>query len=337
MNYGYQIITRELEFSRHIVNFFLSKAINPVEHQKIIEFSLSTVKNQSDSNANAFINLGYLSKGDLISYFSKNNIFKDTYNDHLIDLIIKGLVSHYLIEPLPDWKPLENISKRFIVNEPRAIMLGSNDLVFNLLCGWEYIIDKYANSVLKIENCGLDDKFGIGTGFYHSFLSQGKPNYVVITNKHVLEKFKTLKLFNKEDKEIIYEKIILNERYDLGFLILSGPLEINPLILNPSVNLLSEIITIGYPSVPMTRAAYQLVHKGEVNAFVEDYNNTDFILISAKTSSGNSGSPVLDSWGLVVGIVTEELFQKEDFYEKGKLPYYAAIPTLQISSALELL
>lgn len=80
----------------------------------------------------------------------------------------------------------------------------------------------------------------------------------------------------------------------------------------------------------MTKHSYQVYHKGELNSFVEDYRENQLFLFSAKTSSGNSGSPIIDKYGMVIGIVTEELFEQELFYEKGKLPYYAGIPTEEI-------
>lgn len=335
MNYGHDIISTDLVLSEHIVNFFIAQAVNPAQYQSILDYCLNTVKNANDPQANSLIGIGFLSKGDLIGYFSTTGIFKGSYNDQLIDIIIKGLVNHYIIEPLPDWRPIENIAKRFKVIELRAVLLHQNGLIFNLLCGWQHIINKYSDSILKIENLGLDDRYDVGTGFYHEFmLSPEEIKYVVITNKHVLEKYKALKLYTKEDSPISYEQIVLAENRDLGFLILKGPLSCEPLKLALTTKLISEIITIGYPSVPMTRSAYQLVHKGEVNAFVKDYDNNDFILFSAKTSSGNSGSPLLDSAGLVVGVVTQELFEKQAFFEKGKPPYFAAIPTLEIINAL---
>ena len=91
---------------------------------------------------------------------------------------------------------------------------------------------------------------------------------------------------------------------------------------------------IKYPTIPTTKFAYQVYHKGEVNSFVEDYWDNNLFLISAKTSSGNSGSPIIDNSGMVVGVITEELFEKDKFYEKGKLPYYAGIPTVEIVKAI---
>jgi S1-C subfamily serine protease len=50
---------------------------------------------------------------------------------------------------------------------------------------------------------------------------------------------------------------------------------------------------------------------------------------SAKTAPGNSGGPLINRAGLVVGVVTEEL-QSEYAAGKGVQPYFAAIPSAQI-------
>jgi len=100
--------------------------------------------------------------------------------------------------------------------------------------------------------------------------------------------------------------------------------------LEKEFRILDNIITMGYPIVPMTRDGYLLCHGGEINSVVHNYSGQEYFLFSAKTSSGNSGSPVIDKFGNVVGIVTEELFERDQFYKKGKLPYYGAIPSSYI-------
>jgi S1-C subfamily serine protease len=98
------------------------------------------------------------------------------------------------------------------------------------------------------------------------------------------------------------------------------------------MELLSDIVTIGFPRIPRSTEAYQTCHKGEINSIIgQDYDGQELFIFSAKTSSGNSGSPVINRYGLVVGIVTQELFEQQSFKEQGKLPYYAAIPAKYIS------
>lgn len=57
-----------------------------------------------------------------------------------------------------------------------------------------------------------------------------------------------------------------------------------------------------------------------------DYWQSDYFLFSARTSPGNSGGPVINDKGMVVGIVTQQLLEK-DAQNRGKLPYFAAVPS----------
>jgi S1-C subfamily serine protease len=50
------------------------------------------------------------------------------------------------------------------------------------------------------------------------------------------------------------------------------------------------------------------------------------ILFSAKTAPGNSGGPLINEYGFVVGIVCQDLFYKDALIESGQLPYHTAIP-----------
>lgn len=207
--------------------------------------------------------------------------------------------------------------------------LRDNNLLLNLFYGFNFIIKKYKSSVPIIEVQDNNGDMSAGTGFYVKY----KNSPLIVTNKHVIEKQKILNLFYDSYKLDI-KKTILSDNHDIAFILLDKEPNLEPLFLNKSLNVLDDIITIGYPAIPMTQEAYQVYHKGEVNSFVKEYNGSNLFVISAKTSSGNSGSPVIDKYGSVVGMVTKELFEKEEFYKKGKLPYYAAIPTTDILAEL---
>ena len=70
-----------------------------------------------------------------------------------------------------------------------------------------------------------------------------------------------------------------------------------------------------------------MINKGEINSYIENYSGNTLFLISAKTSSGNSESPVINEKGQVLGMVAHELFEKGALLEKGKLLYTGIIPT----------
>ena len=124
--------------------------------------------------------------------------------------------------------------------------------------------------------------------------------------------------------------MVSSDKTDLAILELNkAPGDAKPFCLNADLKVITDILTIGYPPVPTTRGSYPLFHRGEVNSKVESYWGHNLFLFSAKTNPGNSGSPVIDGDGTILGIVTEQLEEQEG-YKKGKLPYYAAIPSTQI-------
>ena len=91
---------------------------------------------------------------------------------------------------------------------------------------------------------------------------------------------------------------------------------------------LQEVIVMGYPKVP-TFHEFLTVEKanissiksresvliGEIAAFGKQYiSGSEKMLITAKVAPGNSGSPVINSYGGVVGIVTENV-ESQDAYD----------------------
>jgi S1-C subfamily serine protease len=213
-----------------------------------------------------------------------------------------------------------------------SAVLKRLDVIHNVILGFNFITDKYRKSVLKIEHTNSEDEASIGTGFL--IMKTDKKQYV-ITNKHVVENHKKLRILDVDDNQIEFGDIVLHATKDLAQIAIKSTIDSPSFIFNMSFDIMSEIITIGYPSIPMTKYAYQVVHRGEINSLVEDYQSNKIFLFSAKTSSGNSGSPIIDKSGMVIGIVTEELFEETAFRQKGKLPYYAAIPSIEISEFIK--
>lgn len=246
----------------------------------------------------------------------------------VVERIVEGLIETSVLTKKHNFFK-NQIEERYCLRDVEyARFLVDNNLIENLLFGFEYIIEKYTDSVFLIENIDHNNDINPGTGF----LIKDNDAYYVVTNKHVVEKSKKIKLF-LSSKSIAFRQIIESIDYDLAFI------EVNLMkgeafYLSESIKILSEIITMGFPSIPGVHKNTVVCHKGEVNSFVEDYKYQEYFLISAKTSSGNSGSPVIDKHGAVIGIISRELYEKEAFKEKGKLPYYSSIPSKTILSEL---
>lgn len=315
------------ELVKRTIEYFTAESTNPKAFKEIKEIGVEKSNHFKKRNGETFINMGYLSVFDFTMYlFEKNMAGNAGVKPRVVELTLKLMEDKLIISAL-DPATLGNRSeKRYKSNIEYAKLLYDKDLIDNLIFGINHIISKYQNSVVKIENIDKNKDAAIGTGF----LIENEGTQIIVTNKHVLEKSIKLRIFDKDDREISFEDPYKDDQSDLAIIPLSSKLNSPGFHLNSSMEILSEIITIGYPSIPMTKLAYQVYHKGEVNSFVEDYSGNKLFLISAKTSSGNSGSPVIDKTGTVIGIITEELFEKEQFKEKGKLPYYAAIPSIEI-------
>lgn len=328
----HEITKSHLELAKELVNFFMAEFSDVDIFEKIRNFCLKN----NDNNSAVCIGLGYFSTSDFKNYYLSShfnsNSSVSSVSPRVVEYLIEKLLENHVIRSMPKSLSVSLSEQRFQYNGEFAKFLYERDLVFNVIFGWNFIINKYSYSVLKVEHTSQNGDISMGTGFYFAIRSaSGNCKYAVITNKHVIENAKHIRILTKDDAELNYNNCIKTDaKMDLAFIELNDALSSPTFWLYPSVELLSEIITIGYPSVPQTKNSYQLCHKGEINAHVENYSGEKFFLFSAKTSSGNSGSPIIDRHGMVVGIVSQELFDPDQFTSKGKLPYAAGIPSSEI-------
>lgn len=332
------IITKVVEshpkLVKVIIDFFTAKEIDKDRFDKIIQICSEAANEKGKGATIPLIIDGYLSVFDLLMYTNKLKLIEEHESVNAIEIIIRAMVEKNILFPLA--QPLQALHQdaRYQSATGGLKDLYKKDLIINLLTGWGFIITRYSSSVFKIEHEKKNGEKAIGTGFYLACSNGDRKSPLLITNKHVLEGAANFRIYDKEDHEYQFKDIKLDPARDLAYIELEGFLNCESFHLNIENDHLEEVITIGYPSIPMTKYAYQVYHRGEINSEVEDYSGNKIFLFSAKTSAGNSGSPLIDKWGVVLGIATRELFEKEEFYEKGKLPYYAAIPSSEINEFL---
>ncbi len=326
----YLILKTDDKLVDEIVVFFTAQVSNPLLYNKIQEICIAYSQKFKKPSTESFIKMGYLSGFDFLNYMTETNKVGKGIKTRFVEIVLEQMVKNYIISPM-DSIILNYQDHRYKANGDYTKMLFQKKLIKNLIYGFNYIIDRYKNSVVKIEHINKDGDHSIGTGFLTTEVIND--THIIVTNKHVIEKSKQINVYTKDDVEIKIVDSIKDKNRDIA-LILINDIFGDPFFLSSNLNVMTEIITIGYPSIPMTKYAFQVYHKGEVNSFVQDYWDNKLFLISAKTSSGNSGSPIIDNTGMVVGIITEELFEKDKFIEKGKLPYYAGIPTNEILASI---
>jgi hypothetical protein len=151
-----------------------------------------------------------------------------------------------------------------------------------------------------------------GTGF---FVSQ---DGYVITNYHVVSECQSLKV--KTSKGILPAKRIKTDTSnDLALLKIEGTFEALPIGDSEAVKLGDSVFTIGFPNVGVQGVAPKLT-KGEINSLAGIADDARFFQTSVQIQPGNSGSPLMDMKGNVVGVVTTKLSDIAAVEQTGSVP-----------------
>lgn len=151
------------------------------------------------------------------------------------------------------------------------------------------LYDKCASSVVQINTDS-----GLGTGF---FISEG----VIATNYHVIEGATELSVVHDENTYKVNQ--ILGYDKNLDIAILSVSFKAKPLTLSrfaPKTG--NTVYAIG-----SSQGLEGTLSNGLVTASSRIIEDVDYIQTNAAISSGNSGGPLLNSYGEVVGINTMQL------------------------------
>jgi S1-C subfamily serine protease len=145
-----------------------------------------------------------------------------------------------------------------------------------------------------------------------------------------------------------------DETNDLALLQAAGTFKEAAHIRAAAIHSGDAIIAIGYPFHGLLTSDFT-VTTGIVNSLSGILNDTRFLQISAQVEPGNSGGPLLDTSGNVVGVVAEKLnairFAKvtgdiqqnvnfaiktgavRDFLDNSVVPYQSAEPTAELKTA----
>jgi S1-C subfamily serine protease len=139
-----------------------------------------------------------------------------------------------------------------------------------------------------------------GTGFL--ITRQGH----VLTNSHVVDECNEIKVVTKGER---VESVLVSQdsRNDIAILKIPGNFEVSASFrggrgIRPG----DEIIALGYPLQGLLSDDLKIT-QGIVNALAGLENDTRMMQISAPVQPGNSGGPLLDQAGNVVGIVTAKM------------------------------
>ena len=107
-----------------------------------------------------------------------------------------------------------------------------------------------------------------------------------------------------------------------------------------AVEVLTPVVTIGYPNVSGSIERNALWHKGEINGEVKTTDGQEFLVISCSVSPGNSGGPVINELGELVGVVSRSAtgeYLSDQADGTYKTTHHMAIPNRVTSRFLDLL
>jgi len=153
---------------------------------------------------------------------------------------------------------------------------------------------------------------GFGTGFIIS-----EDGYV-LTCYHVINKAGSIKVIVGDASYVA--KLVRNDKInDLALLKISGKFSALAFSSKRTVKMGQEIFTIGYPN-PVLQGVNAKLTKGTVNSVTGFMDDVRLYQISAPVQPGNSGGPLLDINGNVMGIVVAVLDTKTAFEVSGSLP-----------------
>jgi len=153
-----------------------------------------------------------------------------------------------------------------------------------------------------------------GTGWYVA------PGGYLVTNAHVVEDCKMVTLKSGAELQI------LNMQPDEDLALLKGVTEVAPLVLRDgrSARLAEDVLIAGYPLGGILSSGIN-VTVGTVSALAGMGDDERRFQFTAPVQPGNSGGPVLDTSGHVIGVVVSKLNAMSIQDEIGDIPQNAEL------------
>lgn len=142
----------------------------------------------------------------------------------------------------------------------------------------------------------------------------------MITNYHVINELNNISVVLK-DKEIKAKLITKDKANDIAVIKINVDQEFIPIPISKTtlLNIGDEVFTLGYPLVDVQGKNLKATF-GRINSKTGLADDIRLLQIDVPIQPGNSGGPLLNSKGDVVGVVTSTLDQIIVLYKKGSLP-----------------
>lgn len=174
-------------------------------------------------------------------------------------------------------------------------------------------LDNITNAVVKVNTAS-----GSGSGFYV------KKHNLIVTNHHVVQGSRSVGIeLALNETKIAAQVVLVNPLIDIAFLKPTRILEELPEIqFQRTARETEPVYVMGYPlGFPFT------VTEGTISSTRQTLRGLNYIQTSAAVNPGNSGGPLVNSSGEVIGVTTAKIMEAEN------MGY--ALPIDNVSSELE--
>lgn len=266
-----------------------------------------------DKDGNRNINMG------MVSYLS--SICKKMMKDNLLIRLktngVDCLNDVFFVELRPD-----NFQNPELFKSQLAY--GYYDFAYN---SFPFIREHFYESVVPFVGINKNGDNDIGTAYYIG-------EKMFVTAGHCILDMPQFSLQYQNGKHIKISEIHLDSNSDIDIAIIKADEDISlePFMLGEP-NVLDDVLVMGYP--PITGMDTVLISEtGSINTFLpftqkasdgqvvaeaKSYlSNTDCFMINCRVKGGNSGSPVINEHGLVVGTVTSLPFDNQGGSKQGR-------------------
>ena len=170
-----------------------------------------------------------------------------------------------------------------------------------------------SSSVPKKSHSDADMPKGSGTGFF--ITTDG----YLLTAAHVVANATALKVSMAGNRSLPVHVIRVDEKNDLALLKVTGVFSALPVTSSGTVKLGADVFTIGFPNIDLQGASPKLT-KGVVSGLNGIQDDPSCFQVSVAVQPGNSGGPLVNTSGVVVGVVTARLNDLATAKQTGMLP-----------------
>jgi serine protease Do len=158
--------------------------------------------------------------------------------------------------------------------------------------------EKNADSVFKINTSS-----GTGSGFYL------REKNILVTNFHVVQGHRTVAVEDQGKERYLANVVFVNPTTDLAFLQPVRNLNVHPMVFDSFANVLERerVYVLGFPfGMPYTET------EGIVSSPRQLMGGRYYIQTDAAVNPGNSGGPVVNASGQLVGITTSKFTEADN-------------------------